>query len=116
MAVLSAGSYTYLSYALYKTLHHPRAEIYGLAAVCTICMVPFTSIVMGSNIGKLEEKAKESQEWSIADEKVENRAAKGNLQRSYSTTGPRSMLWGSLSISRRRVWRLGYTEMNQHLG
>ena len=94
MAVLSAGSYTYLSCALYKTLHHPRAEIYGLAAVCTICMVPFTLTVMGSNIGKLEEKAKESQEWSITDEKVENRAAKGESSKELLD------YWATLNVVR----------------
>lgn len=76
-ALLSAGSFSYLAYALYKTLHHPRAELYGLAAIATITMIPFTALLIQPTNEKLHEKANEFQQWSLADEAVENNVAKG---------------------------------------
>ena len=94
MTVLAAGSYAYLSYALYKTLHHPKAEIYGLAAACTISLLPYTLVVMGATNGKLESKAKESREWSITDEAVEKDLAKGESSKELLD------YWATLNVVR----------------
>ena len=76
-AVISAASFTYLTYALYKTLHHPKAELYGLAALSTVIVIPYTFVFMKPVNDKLKKKVKESLEWSIADEAVEQGAPKG---------------------------------------
>ena len=75
--LMSASCLAYLSYALYKTLHHPRAEIYGLAACCTIAIMPYTLLIMSGVNGTLTKKAKESQEWSATDEAVKKNVPTG---------------------------------------
>lgn len=68
LAALSAMSFSFLAYKLSKTLNQTKGELYALAALSTISIVPYTLIVMRATNDKLTNKANDSETWSIKDE------------------------------------------------
>ena len=75
--MISALSYTYLSYNLLHTAYHDMAQIYALAALVTGSIVPYTLVFMRSVNGKLNHKVQDSKELDRSEEMNESKAQKG---------------------------------------
>ena len=57
----------FLSYKFYGTLNHAKAELYGLSALLTIGIVPYTLIAMVPTNKKLMSKAEASKALSAEE-------------------------------------------------
>ena len=77
IALVSIISYTYLSYSLYGTLNHPKAEIYGLSALSTFAIWPYTIFGMMSTNRKLFKKHDEMKGLDVGEKATEVGLAKG---------------------------------------
>ena len=53
LSLISASSFSFLSYKLVKTLNQAKGELYALAALVTISVVPYTLLAMVSTNRKL---------------------------------------------------------------
>ncbi|KAK0509279.1 hypothetical protein JMJ35_008650 [Cladonia borealis] len=77
ISALSALSYAFLSYRLYGTLNHPKAEMYALSALLTVAIVPYTAIGMQPTNKKLKKKLEEMKGLDIGEKATEIGLAKG---------------------------------------
>lgn len=63
IAIASSASYAYLAMMLYNaplSVNHPRGELYALAALLTVSIVPYTLFVMKDVNAKLMARAEEA--------------------------------------------------------
>ena len=77
---MSSLSFSYLAYQLYNvpvTLNHPAGELYALASIATLSIVPFTLLVMNNVNGKLNAAAEESKGLKITEQLSEVKVARG---------------------------------------
>lgn len=65
--MLSSAAFGYLAYKLSKTLNQTKGELYGLAALSTLSIIPYTLIVMRDVNGKLLNKANDLKTMSLDD-------------------------------------------------
>lgn len=77
ICALSALSYAFLSYRLYGTLNHPKAEMYALSALFTLAIVPYTAIGMQPTNKKLKKKLDDMKGLDIGEKATEIGLAKG---------------------------------------
>lgn len=77
ISALSALSYAFLSYRIYGTLNHPKAEMYALSALFTLAIVPYTVLAMQSTNKKLQKKVEEMKGLDISEKATEIGLAKG---------------------------------------
>lgn len=77
IAVASALSFGFISYQWYGTLNQPKAEFYGLSAFLTICVVPYTLVLMRGVNGKLLSKAAQISTLKKDDDFDESQLPKG---------------------------------------
>lgn len=77
IAAASALSFSFISYQWYGTLNQPKAEFYGLSAFLTICIVPYTLVLMRGVNGKLLSKAAQISTLKKDDEFDESQLPKG---------------------------------------
>lgn len=77
-SLISTSSFGFLSYKLVKTLNQTKGEVYALAALTTVSIVPYTLVAMGSTNKSLLSKAAEADaqqtdtEDGISKEESEN--------------------------------------------
>lgn len=93
IALVSAASYGYLSYKLYGTLNHPKAEMYGLSALATLAIFPYTVFGMMPTNRKLFRRHDEMRELDVGEKATEVGLAKGESTKELVDK------WG--------VWNLG---------
>ena len=67
LALTSASMFGFLSYKFYGTLNHPKAELYGLSALLTVGIVPYTLIAMVPTNKKLTSRAETSEALSAEE-------------------------------------------------
>lgn len=77
ICALSVLSYSFLSYRLYGTLNHPKAEIYALSALFTLAIAPYTVLAMQPTNKKLKGKLDEMKGLDIGEKATEIGLAKG---------------------------------------
>ena len=65
IAILSSAAFGYLAYKLAKTLNQTKGELYGLAAISTLSIVPYTLVLMRGVNGKLINKSEGSKSMSV---------------------------------------------------
>lgn len=61
ISLLSSSSFCVLSYKLFMTLNHPKSELYAVAALATISILPYTLVIMAPTNKKLINLATESE-------------------------------------------------------
>ena len=66
-AMLSSAAFGYLAYRLSKTLNQTKGELYGLAAISTLSIVPYTLILMRGVNGKLISKSDHPKNMGLDD-------------------------------------------------
>ncbi len=80
IAMLSSAAFGFLAYRLSKTLNQNQGELYGLAALSTLSIVPYTLIIMRGVNAKLISKADDLRARStddiVANTDEEKRSAK----------------------------------------
>lgn len=77
---MSSLSFAYLAYKFYNvsvTLNRPVGELYALASIATLSIVPFTLLVMSNVNGKLNAAAEESKGLKITEQLSEVKDARG---------------------------------------
>lgn len=94
IAILSSLSYGFLSYKLYGGLNHPKAEMYGLAAVMPFAVVPYTMLVMMSTNQKLFEKHDEMKGMEVGEKATEVGLAEGESTKELVDR------WGMMNLGR----------------
>ena len=94
IALVSIISYGYLSYRLYGTLNHPKAEMYGLSALITFGIWPYTIFGMMPTNRKLIKKHDEMSGSDIGKEATEVGLAKGGSTKELVDR------WGMLNLGR----------------
>ena len=94
ITLVSTISYGFLSYRLYRTLNHPKAEMYALSAVIAAAILPWTRLVMWPTNVKLFKKYEEMKELSIKEEATEVGLAKGESTKELVDK------WGALNVVR----------------
>ncbi len=67
IAMVSSAAFGYLAYRLSKTLNQTKGELYGLAAISTLSIVPYTLIFMRGVNGKLISKSDDPNNMSLDD-------------------------------------------------
>lgn len=94
IALLSAISYGFLSYKLYGGLNHPKAEIYALSALATMCIWPYTILGMMPTNKKLFKKYADLKGLSVEEKVTELGLAKGESTKELVDR------WGMLNLGR----------------
>ena len=94
IALLSSATYGFLSYRLYGTLNHQKAELYALSAAFILSIWPWTLLLMSSTNGKLFKKYEEAKEPNAHEKLAEVGVAEGE------TTKELIKKWGALNIGR----------------
>ena len=94
IALVSIMSYSYLSYGLYGTLNHPKAEMYGLSALMTFGIWPYTIFGMMPTNRKLFEKHDEMKGLDAGEKATEVGLAKGESTKELVDW------WGMLNLGR----------------
>ena len=94
LALVSAISYIYLSYRLYGTLNHPKAEMYGLSAMAPLVIFPYTIFGMMSTNRKLLKKHDEMKGLDVGEKATEVGLAKGESTKELIDR------WGMLNLGR----------------
>lgn len=94
LALLSALSFSYLSYRFYGTLNHAKAELYAVCSILGIAIVPYTFIFMSKVNDKLSSKAEEAKALSLEKMSAEVAAPKGE------STNELLDLWASHNFAR----------------
>ena len=94
IAIVSAISYGYLSYKLYGGLNHPKAEMYGLSALVSFGVVPYTMLVMLSTNQKLFKKHDEMKAMDVGEKATEVGLAKGESTKELVDR------WGMMNVGR----------------
>lgn len=78
LSLIATSSFGFLSYKLVKTLNQAKGEVYALAALATISIVPYTLLVMATTNGTLLNKAAQADaqqknaESNISEKEFEN--------------------------------------------
>ena len=70
LALTSALMFSFVSYKWYGTLNQPKAELYGLSALLTIGIVPYTLLVMLPTNKKLMNRAEEAEALSAEQQLI----------------------------------------------
>ena len=94
---MSLATYGYLAVKLYNaplSVNHPRGELYALAALMTVSVVPYTLLVMKSVNAKLLAKAEEMESLDAKDEVTEVGLPKGESAKELVDW------WGVLNLGR----------------
>ena len=94
IALVSIISYSYLSYRLYGTLNHPKAELYGLSALTTFAIWPYTIFLMMSTNRKLFKKYDEMKGLDVGEKATEVGLTKGESTKELVDR------WGMLNLGR----------------
>ena len=94
IAFVSVVTFGGLSYRLYGSLNHEKAEIYALSALLVFAIYPWTRIVMWPTNTKLFKKYAEMNNLSIEDKATEVGLAKGESTKELVDR------WGSLNFAR----------------
>lgn len=94
LSVVSAISYGFLSYKLYRTLHHPKAEMYALSAILILGILPWTRLVMWPTNSALFEKYDQMKNLSVQEEATEVGLAKGDSTKELVDK------WGAFNLGR----------------
>ena len=92
--LVSVVSYGYLAYRLYGTLNHPKAEMYGLSALATLAIFPYTWFVMMGTNKKLFRKLDEMKGLDVSEKATEVGLAKGESAKELVDR------WGILNVGR----------------
>ncbi|MCJ1298268.1 hypothetical protein MMC08_001057 [Hypocenomyce scalaris] len=80
VAAISSVAYGYLAIKLHNaplSTEHPRGELYALAAALTLCIIPYTLLVMKNVNAKLMAKAEGMKNLDVKDEVTEVGLPKG---------------------------------------
>jgi hypothetical protein len=93
IAMLSSAAFAYLAYKLSKTLNQTKGELYGLAALSTLSIMPYTLVVMRGVNGKLLNKANDLKAMSLDDIAT-------NLNDSEESAKELIDWWGTLNFGR----------------
>lgn len=93
VAMFSSAAFAYLAYKLSKTLNQTKGELYGLAALSTLSIVPYTLVLMRSVNGKLLNKANDLKDMSLDDIVT-------NLNDSEESEKELIDWWGTLNFGR----------------
>ena len=94
IALVSIFSYAYLSYTFYGTLNHPKAEMYGLSALATFGIWPYTIFGMLPTNRKLHKKHDEMKGLDVGEKATEVGLAKGESTKELVDK------WGVLNVGR----------------
>lgn len=97
VAAVSLASFGYLAIKLYNaplSVNHPRGELYALAGVMTVSIVPYTLLVMESVNAKLMAKAEAMEGMDVEDEATEVGMLKGESAKELVDW------WGVLNLGR----------------
>ena len=94
IALVSVVSYGYLSYRLYGTLNHPKAEMYGLSALATLGIWPYTIFGMMGTNQKLLKKHDDMKGLAVGEKVTEVGLAKGESAKELLDR------WGMLNLGR----------------
>lgn len=94
IGVVSMVSYGYLSYSLYGTLNHPKAEMYGLSVLAVFAIFPYTVFGMMSTNQKLFKKHDEMKGLDVGEKAMEVGLAKGESAKELVDR------WGILNVGR----------------
>lgn len=70
ISLISSSSFCFLSYKLFMTLNHPKSELYAVAALATISVLPYTLVIMAPTNEKLINLATKAELLSAGDEFV----------------------------------------------
>ena len=92
--LVSVVAYSYLAYSLYGTLNHPKAEMYGLSAVATLGIFPYTIFGMMSTNRKLLKKHDEMKGLDVGEKATEVGLARGESVKELVDK------WGMLNVGR----------------
>ena len=65
--MIPSAAFGYLAYRWAKTLNQTKGELYGLAAISTLSIIPYTLILMRGLNGKLIRKSNGLEKTSIKD-------------------------------------------------
>ena len=65
IAMLSSAAFGYLAYRWAKTLNQTKGELYGLAAISTLSIIPYTLVLMRGVNGKLVRKSDDLKKMSV---------------------------------------------------
>ena len=87
-------SYAYLSYRLYGTLNHPKAEMYGLSGLAALGIYPYTIFVMMPTNQELFQKHDEMKGLHVGEKATEVGLAKGESTKELLDK------WGMLNLGR----------------
>ena len=94
IALVSVFSYAFLSYRLYRTLNHPKAEMYAISAIATLGIWPYTIFGMMPTNKKLLQKNEELKGLSVEEKAAEVGLAKGESTKELVDR------WGMLNFGR----------------
>ena len=94
IALVSIFSYAWLSYKLYRTLNHPKAEMYALSAIATLGIWPYTIFGMMPTNKKLFKKYDEMKGLSIEEKATEVGFVRGKSTKELVDR------WGMLNLGR----------------
>ena len=75
--MVSALAYAFVTYKLYRTLHHPKAEIYAISALFALSIAPYTIMFMLPTNKKLQRKLEEMKGLDVGEKATEVGLAKG---------------------------------------
>ena len=67
IAMISSAAFGFLAYKYSKTLNQTRGELYGLAALSTLSIIPYTLLIMRGVNEKLISKANDTMTMSSDD-------------------------------------------------
>ncbi|SLM35291.1 Protein of unknown function DUF1772 [Lasallia pustulata] len=96
-AVVSFAAYSYLAVKLYDaplSVNHPKGELYALAALMTISVMPYTLLAMKNVNAKLMAKAKDMESLEVKEEVTEVGLPKGESAKDLVRW------WGILNFGR----------------
>lgn len=94
IAILSSLTYGFLSYKLYGTLNHYKAEFYALSAALVLGIWPWTLLVMWPTNEKLFKKYEEMKNLSVQEKATEVGLVNGESTKELVDR------WGMLNIGR----------------
>lgn len=97
VAIVSSASFSYLAIKLYNaplSVNHPRGELYTLAAVMTVSILPYTLLVMKNVNAKLLAKAEEMESLDAKDKVTEVGLPQGETAKELLDW------WGVLNLGR----------------
>lgn len=94
IGLVSVFAYGFLSYRLYGSLNHPKAEMYALSALFVLGMLPWTRLVMWPTNVALFRKYDEMKNLGVEEKATEVGLAKGESTKELVDR------WGTLNVVR----------------